>query len=217
MRIIGMAVACCLLAAVSACGSDRTTYEQARGTAQAMRLRAMLGHMEDMPQGFSERMHDGWRPPFRPRSKDCERLFDVAAGRPPRLGLSATTSVTYQGTHVGEMAGVGLAVYGDGEADDYLDELHGSMERCVTADGTGAGAGDHLSVSDLPLDDVGDDVEARRLRGRVGGYPYEMHLVVARSGPALITVVHAGLRRPDVNGTEELARLLARKVGNLDL
>jgi hypothetical protein len=217
MRIIGVAVVCCLLAATAACGGDRTSYEKARASAQAMRLKAMLGHMEDLPQGFSDRVRVGWRPPFRPRDRNCRRLFDLAGGRPPRLGLSATTSVTYQGAHVGEMAGVGLAVYDGGKADDHLDEFEGDMERCVTAADAGAGAADRLSVSDLPLDDVGDGVEARRLTGRVGGYPYEMHLVVATSGPALITVVHTGLRTPDVQRTEELARLLARKVGNLDL
>ena len=52
------------------------------------------------------------------------------------------------------------------------------------------------------------------LPGRVGGYP-RMQWSFARSGDALIALVHAGLTRPTPARTAGLARLLVREVGTL--
>ncbi|MEZ0072182.1 hypothetical protein [Planotetraspora sp. GP83] len=204
------------LTAVGACGAGRTIHIRGTSTAAAAGPRAVLGSMDDLPEGFSDRARSGWRPPFRPRVRACRTLFDAAGGKPPRDGLIGTTSATYEGEHVGELAGVGLAVYaGDGAA-AHLGELREAMAKCVTADGGAPGAGSRLSASGLALGYVGQDAEARRLAGRVAGYPYEMHLVVLSAGHTLIALVHAGLNPPDAGRTAELTRVLARKVGNLE-
>ncbi|MCT9932980.1 hypothetical protein N5079_22485 [Planotetraspora sp. A-T 1434] len=204
------------LATVGGCGADRTIHTRGASTLVASGPRAVLQSLVDLPEGFSDRARSGWRPPFRPRVRACRTLFDAAAGKPPRDGLLGTTSATYEGEHVGELAGVGLATYaGDGAA-AHLGELREAMSRCVTADGGAPGAGSRLSASRLPLGYVGQDAEGRRLTGRVAGYPYEMHLVVLSAGHTLIALVHAGLNPPDASRTAELTRVLARKVGNLE-
>ncbi|MFF4773590.1 hypothetical protein [Microtetraspora fusca] len=221
MRIIGGAVcaaaaAACLVAALAGCddgGGDATQ----QAAVDAGRLKVLLGGIEDMPQGFSDHQREQWKPPFRAKSGDCRVLFDAAAGRPPTRDLVAGTATTYEGKHVGETAAVGLAVYGDNAAGGVLGRLERAMRSCRVAAAGGPGKGDRLRASRLPIKDVGDDVEARRLRGRVGGYPYEMHLVVARQGDALITLVHGGVASADVKGTAALARVLVGRVSTLDL
>ncbi|WP_204288175.1 hypothetical protein [Microbispora amethystogenes] len=194
------------------------TTRDAMAARSAGRLRGMLGTMRDLPEGFFSHARAPWRAPFRPRASACRALFDAAAGRPARDGLggaTAVTAATYDGPHLGELAGVGLAVYDGNEAAGRLDALRAALIRCVTAD---AGTPyDRLKASPMPLPGIGGpDAAGRGLTGRVGGYPYRMHLVVARSGHTLITLVHAGLTPPDPARTAELARLLVREVGTLD-
>ena len=55
-------------------------------------------------------------------------------------------------------------------------------------------------------------MQARRLNGRLNGYPYEIHLMFALSGHTLISLVHAGVRDVDTERTRELARLLVDEV-----
>ncbi|MEU8195570.1 hypothetical protein AB0C10_17470 [Microbispora amethystogenes] len=194
------------------------TTRDAMAARSAGRLRGVLGTMRDLPEGFFSHARAPWRAPFRPRASACRALFDAAAGKPARDGLggaTAVTAATYDGPHLGELAGVGLAVYDGNEAAGHLDALRAALIRCATAD---AGTPyDRLKASPVPLPGIGGpDAAGRGLTGRVGGYPYRMHLVVARSGHTLITLVHAGLTPPDPARTAELARLLVREVGTLD-
>jgi hypothetical protein len=216
MRIIQAAVVSGLIVMTGACGMESTTYTRAESTAEAARLRTALASMDDLPEGFSNRARESWRQPFVPRKKACRILFNAAAGSPPRDGLGGTATATYEGDHMGELVGVGLAVYTGDQAGGHLSELRDAMDQCVTARSGAMGRNDRLVASQLPMEDVGGDVEARRLTGRVGGYPYEMHLVVAGVGHTIIALVHAGLTPPDAGRTEELARLLVREVGSLD-
>ncbi|GAA4582174.1 hypothetical protein GCM10023194_16090 [Planotetraspora phitsanulokensis] len=216
MRIIHTALVCGLIAMTGACGTEDVIHARARSTAETARMRAALATMDDLPAGFSDRARDRWQPPFRPKKRACRVLFDAVAGKPPQDGLGGTAAVTYQGDGIGELAGVGLAVYLGDQAADHLEELREAMGECVTAQSGGAGQRDRLVVSEFPIEDVGDDVEARRLTGRVGGYPYEMHLVVANVNHTLVALVHAGLAPPDALRTEELVRSLVREVGSLD-
>ncbi|GLW97900.1 hypothetical protein [Microtetraspora sp. NBRC 16547] len=217
MRIIGGAIcaASCLLAALAGCGADANNEQ--RAALDSGRLKVLLSGIEDMPQGFSDRQRERWRPPFRAKDGDCRVLFDAVAGRPPGNGLLAGAATTYEGDHLGEAAAVGLAVYGEDAADGELDRMERTMRGCRVAAAGGAGKGNRLRASNLSIPDVGDAAEARRFRGRVGGYPYEMHLVVARKGNALITLLHGGVRPLDPKGTKELARVLAGRVSTLDL
>ncbi|WP_214108930.1 hypothetical protein [Acrocarpospora catenulata] len=174
--------------------------------------------MEDMPAGFSDRGRERWHPPFTPVSKSCRTLFDLLSGRPPKEELTASGAVTYQGDGIGQLAGVSLAVYqGDG-AQRHLKGMRTAMEQCVTAADQSPDRGNQLSATAL---DLGKgtlaDGAARRLSGKVAGYPYEMQLVVARQGHTLVGLVNAGMRAPDVRRTTELAKLLTAKVGTLDL
>ncbi|GII54999.1 hypothetical protein Pth03_33880 [Planotetraspora thailandica] len=217
MRIIQVVVMCGLIVVAGACGVEGRTYTRAESSAEAARLRTALATLDGLPEGFSARARESWRPPFSPRKKACRILFDAAAGSPPRDGLGGTATATFEGDHIGELAGVGLAVYtGGGGASERLGELRDAMEGCGTARSGAMGGNDRLVATELALGDVGADVEARRLTGRVGGYPYEMHLVVAGVGHTVIALVHAGLTPPDAGRTEELARSLVREVGSLD-
>ncbi|MGW5259753.1 hypothetical protein ACWEQG_02180 [Microbispora sp. NPDC004025] len=218
MRIVHAAVAGCLVLATGGCGTGEVTYAAVRAPAKAgdaSGVRALLGRMDGLPDAFFSHARAPWRPPFRPRARACRMLFDAAAGRLPREGLSGTAAATYQGAHTGELAGVGVAVYDGGEAAGHLAALRDALARCATAD---AGTPyDRLAATRTPLPGIGGaDAAARALAGRVGGYPYRMHLVVARSGHTLIALVHAGLTPPDPDRTAELTRLLVREVGTLD-
>ncbi|MBO3750328.1 hypothetical protein J5X84_29965 [Streptosporangiaceae bacterium NEAU-GS5] len=215
MRGIGAAVWCVLAAAaLTACDADSARYAQTG--AQAVRLKAILADMAGLPAGFSGRLRDGWRAPFKPKAGACARVFDLISGRPPRKGLDAAAAGAYQGAQVGETAGVTLSVYaGDGAA-EQLERTRDELDACVAADGRAPGAGNHLTSGPLPVHPIGDGVESRRLRGRAGGYPYEMQVVVARADQTLVAIVHAGMRPPDARRTEELARAVAAKVGTLD-
>ncbi|MEU6430460.1 hypothetical protein ABZ860_31590 [Microbispora sp. NPDC046973] len=218
MRIVHAAVAGCLVLSTGACGTGAVTYAAVRTPgkpADASRPPVVLGRMDGLPDGFFSHARAPWRPPFRPRARACRLLFDAAAGRLPREGLSGTAAATYQGAHAGELAGVGVAVYDGGEAAGHLAALRDAVSRCATADG--GTPYDRLAAARTPLPGIGGpDAAGRALSGRVGGYPYRMHVVVARSGHTLIALVHAGLTPPDPARTAELARLLVREVGTLD-
>ncbi|WP_169944264.1 hypothetical protein [Microbispora sp. H11081] len=218
MRIVHTAVAGCLVLATGGCGAGEVTYAAVRPqgkTGEASAARAALGRLDGLPDGFFSHARAPWRPPFRPRSRACRVLFDAAAGRLPSEGLGGRAAATYQGAHTGELAGVGVGVYDGGEAAEHLAALREALAGCATAD---AGTPyDRLAATRTPLPGIGGaDAAARALTGRVGGYPYRMHLVVARSGRTLITLVHAGLTPPDPARTAELTRLLVREVGTLD-
>ncbi|WP_169979170.1 hypothetical protein [Microbispora sp. H10836] len=218
MRIVHAAVAGCLVLATGGCGTGAVTYAAVRPpgkTGDASGVRTLLGRMDALPDTFFSHARAPWRPPFRPRARACRLLFDAAAGRLPREGLSGTAAATYQGAHAGELAGVGVAVYDGDEAAGHLAALRDALAHCATAD---AGTPyDRLAATRTPPAGIGGaDAAARALAGRVGGYPYRMHLVVARSGHTLIALVHAGLTPPDPARTAELTRLLVREVGTLD-
>ncbi|MEO3856334.1 hypothetical protein [Acrocarpospora sp. B8E8] len=212
MRIVGLAVACCL--GVAGCGGG-APQANPRSTPQTARLQALLGRVPDMPDGFSDRARDQWRPPFTPVNGSCQTLFALIGGRPPKEDLTAATAVTYQGVGVGSMAAVSLAVYQGDSSQRQLDAMREAMAGCATADDTTPGASNRLTASALSMNE--DGWVTGRLKGRVGGYPYEMHLVIARQGRTLVGLLNAGVRDPDVKRTEELGRLLMAKVGTLDL
>ncbi|GIH28074.1 hypothetical protein Aph01nite_63840 [Acrocarpospora phusangensis] len=187
----------------------------ARSTPQNARLQAMLATVPDMPAGFSDRARDHWQPPFTPADGNCRKIFAFVEGRPPKEDLSAVSAVTYQGAGVGALAAVSVAVYhGDLSAKRLL-TMRDAVSKCVIADDSTPGGSNRLTSFPLPMNE--DGWTGRRLKGRVGGYPYEMHLVVARQGRTVMALVNGGVRPPDVKRTEELGRLLMAKVGTLDL
>ncbi|GAA0400893.1 hypothetical protein Acor_39140 [Acrocarpospora corrugata] len=197
------------------CGGEPAAPANPRSTPETARLQALLGTRPEMPAGFSDRARDHWQPPFTPSSGTCRKVFAFFSGRPPKEELSAASAVTYQGDGVGSMAVVSLAVYRGNESARQLDVLRGALDRCPTADDTTPGAGNRLTSATLAVNE--DGWVTRRLKGRVGGYPYEMHVVLARQGRTLVGLMNAGVRAPDVKRTEELGRLFVAKVGTLDL
>ncbi|WP_066365329.1 hypothetical protein [Herbidospora mongoliensis] len=217
MRLARLTVACCLLTAAAACGS--APIGDARTTPQALKIKAVLADLDEIPRGFATRSRPGWEEPFKPVVQECRRLFNLMSGRPARKGLTATATATYLGEGVGQTAAVSLALYGAREAADQMDALVKASRKCTTARDQTAGEVNRLTVAPLAVPEKlleGGGI-ARRLVGRVGGYPYEMHLIVARQGGAVIGLVNAGMSGPDARTTEELARLVSRKVATLDL
>jgi hypothetical protein len=177
-------------------------------SAELARLRELLRETKELPDGFSARQRDGWRAPFRPIGSDCRLVLDTAGGSPPQWAPGARVAVTYPGDKLGELAGVGLASYTGDDAKVHFAELTEALGRCPVAASPRAGKSTSFRVSSLNLDGVGDDVQARRLRGRLNGYPYEMHLVFARAGRTLVSLVHAGIAHVDVKRTRKLAHFL---------
>ncbi|MER6826665.1 hypothetical protein ABT352_11815 [Streptosporangium sp. NPDC000563] len=184
--------------------------------AERDRLRAVLGEARGLPDGFTARPRAGWRAPFKAVDEDCRLVLDAAGGRPPKRALEARAAVTYQGDGVGELAGFGLASYDGDDAALHFGELAEALGGCPVVRTSMAGRGTAFRVSDLDLDlsGVGDGVRARRLNGRLDGYPYEIHLVFALSGHTLISLVHAGVREVDAARTGQLARLLVDEAGS---
>ncbi len=218
MRVARLTVACCLLAAaVAGCGSG--SVGDARTTPQALELKALFADLAEIPRGFATRSRSGWEEPFKPVVRECRRLFNLISGHPVRKGLTATATATYLGEGVGQTAAVSLAVYGSRQAAAQMDELAKASRKCTTVRDQTAGEVNRLTVAPLAVSEevlAGGGI-ARRLVGRVGGYPYEMHLIVAREGSAVIGLVNAGMSGPDARTTEELAELVSRKVATLDL
>ncbi|MEU9887552.1 hypothetical protein [Sphaerisporangium sp. NPDC051011] len=205
MRVTGavLLTCCALLAgATAACGGQRSREELSRA-------RKALAQVDDPSVDFTDRAGTGWQPPFRPADERCGKLFDLAEGK---QGPGVAEAASFRGDRLGETAGVVLAAYAPGDARQALRTAADLMRDCPVATVKAAGAGDRLVGSPLPVRTIGDGVEARRYKGRVGGYPYEMHLVVVRTGGILISLVHTGMAKLDPQRTEDLATLLAAKV-----
>lgn len=204
LRIIGLAVACGLAgASLTGCGSGSAIYADAEARQELTRLRQILFRQPVLPEGFSARPREAWKPPFKAVDRDCRTLLDTAGGRAPGRALLAQAAASYQGDVLGEMAAVGLASYTGSEAEWHLEDLGKSLQGCGVLDGAGGTA---FAMTRLPVGALGDDVVGGQFRGRLNGYPYAMNLVVVRTGDTLISVVHTGLSRVDAKRTESLAR-----------
>ncbi|MBG0816000.1 hypothetical protein [Planomonospora sp. ID82291] len=187
--------------------------------ADRARLRGLLLQTRDLPDGFSARFREGWRLPFRPAADDCRRVLEVAGHRPSAAAPDVRVTATYPGDRLGELAGVGLESHPGPGAERRFTALAAALDRCrvAAAPATGAAADREtlLAGSALALDAVGDDVRARRLSGRVNGYPYEMHVVLIRSGRILVSLVHTGIGEVDAGRTQRLAGFLAGRADDL--
>lgn len=207
---IAVAVAVCgVMAGASAgCGAGPASYTAAEAGAEQARLRGLLPKQQEMPDGFSARPRDGWKSPFRPASPECRLVLNMAGGGSPRRAPGPRVAVTYLGDKLGELAGVAMVSYAGDDAERRFAELTEALGDCRVAAGPQAGRSTSFRVSDLELDVVGDEVQAKRLRGRLNGYPYEMHMVFARTGHTLVSLVHTGVAGVDVESTRQLARFL---------
>lgn len=199
---------CAVLAgAVTACGAG-TDHTVKDAGSELERLREVLPKAQELPDGFSAWRGEGWKPPFRPADRDCRLVLDMAGGSSPEPAPGARVDATYPGDELGELAGIGLASYTGADAERQFAELTQALEGCPVARSRLTGRRTSLRVSSLKLDAVGDDVQAKRLRGRLNGYPYEMHVVFARIGGTLISLVHTGIADVDVRRTQQLAQFL---------
>jgi hypothetical protein len=199
--------------------TEKALHSGAGSGADPARLRGLLLRTQDLPEGFSARFRAGWRPPFRPAAGDCRRVLEAAAHGPSAGTPDARVTATYPGDGLGELAGVGLESHpGEGAARRFT-ALAAALDRCrvAAAPATGAAADREtlLTGSGLALDAVGDDMRARRLHGRLNGYPYEMHVVLIRSGRVLMSLVHAGIADVDAGRTQRLAGFLADRADEL--
>ncbi|MEU8266452.1 hypothetical protein AB0B89_04730 [Sphaerisporangium sp. NPDC049002] len=214
MRITGVVLAFALLTGMTAsCGLGEGVFGGSAGKQELSRARKALAEVEDPSVDFTERAEAAWQPPFVPAKRECGRLFELAEGKASDLASATTAeSTSFRGNRLGETAGVVLAAYAPSGARQALRTVADLMRDCPVAAVKSAGGGDRLVGSPLPVGDIGDGVEARRFKGRVGGYPYEMHLVVVRSGDMVISLVHTGLAKLDPGRTQRLATVLAAKV-----
>ncbi|GGK71615.1 hypothetical protein Ppa06_29810 [Planomonospora parontospora subsp. parontospora] len=199
-------------------GTETVLHSGAAGTgADRTRLRGLLLQTQDLPEGFSARLRGGWRPPFRPAAGDCRRVLESAGHRAPQGASDVRVTATYPGHGLGELAGIGLESHPGEGAERRFAALAAALDRCrvaaVPATGAAADRETLLTGSDLALDAVGDDMRARRLHGRLNGYPYEMHVVLIRSGRTLVSLVHAGIADVDAGRTQRLAGFLADRAG----
>ncbi|WP_271218018.1 hypothetical protein [Streptosporangium carneum] len=217
IRIVITAAVCGFLAGgPAACGGSADGGGPVDGgrtakgpDAELARLRGLLkAEASTLPDGFSARPRDGWSPPFRAADQDCRLLLDAAGGGPARRDGETRVAVTYPGDRLGELAGVSLASYAGEGAELRFAELTEALGRCRVAAVSRATKGTSFKVSDLRLEAVGTAVQARRLHGRLNGYPYEMHLVFALTGHTLVSLVHAGVADVDAERTGQLARSL---------
>ncbi|GAA3812278.1 hypothetical protein GCM10022226_36170 [Sphaerisporangium flaviroseum] len=211
MRITWVVLSCVLLAGATGCGLGGHAFGEPDGKEGLARASRALAEVDDPSVDFSEQAEAAWQPPFRPANEQCGRLFDLAEGKAAPASAPAKAA-SFRGSRLGETAGVVLSAYGRAEARQALSDVAGLMRECSVASAKTAGGGDRLVGSALPVGRIGDGVEARRFKGRAGGYPYDMHLVVVRSGDMLISLVHTGLARLDPERTERLATVLTAKV-----
>ncbi|MFD0891093.1 hypothetical protein ACFQ08_41645, partial [Streptosporangium algeriense] len=149
-----------------------------------------------------------WVPPFRAVNQDCRLLLDTAGGGGAGPGGGTRVAVTYPGDRLGELAGVSMTSYAGRGAELRFAELTRALAGCRVARNSLAGSGTAFRVSRLRLDDTGAEVQARRLRGRLDGYPYEMHVVFALTGNTLLSLVHTGVAGVDAGRTGQLTRSL---------
>ncbi|MBB2912153.1 hypothetical protein FHS43_003433 [Streptosporangium becharense] len=209
MGIVAFLPLCGFLAAICAgCGGGAGYGGGADANAERARLRGLLGEARNLPDGFSARPRDGWRAPFRSADEDCRLVLDAAAAGSAQAVAGVRVAVTYQGDRVGELAGVGLTSYAGDTAERRFAELTRALGDCAVVKGGVAGRSTTFTVSPLDLRGVGGDVQARRLSGRLNGYPYEMHLVFALSGHTVVSLVHTGMAAVDVERTRQLTRFL---------
>ncbi|WP_449060236.1 hypothetical protein [Planomonospora algeriensis] len=201
-------------------GTETVLHQGTAATgADRARLRGLLLQAHDLPEGFSTRLREGWRSPFHPAAGDCRRVLETAGHRPSEGTPDVRVTATYSGDGLGELAGIGLESHPGEDAERRFTALAAALDRCrvVAAPATGAAADREtlLTGSGLAMDAVGDDMRARRLYGRLNGYPYEMHVVLIRSGRILMSLVHAGISDVDAGRTQRLAGFLAARADDL--
>lgn len=207
IRVAGALGLSVLLGGAAGCGAAVVPPDAAPSRDAVERVHRVLDGLRDLPDGLSDRPRDPWRAPFRAADSRC-RLMLGAVGSPPREGMAATAGASFTGDGLAETAGVRVTEYdGEARALRHFAAIAAAMGGCTEAVGRGAGVRDRLAVSPLSLDTPGR-LEAVALRGRVGGYPYRLHLVVARSGRTLITLAHGGIAAPGRERTERIVRLL---------
>lgn len=207
--IIGMAVACGLLAAgLTGCGGQGAVSD-AEARRQSLELKALLSQERLLPDGFSGPAREAWQSPLAKASSDCRAVLDAAMGHPPPRALEGNAAVSFQGDVLGELAAVGMAVNAVGEAEEHLEDMGRAMDGCPVLRGADPTGGTRLRLSELTLPALGDEAVSRQLRGRLNGYPYALDLVLVRQGDRLLSLVHTGLGTVDVRRTVELARAFA--------
>ena len=207
----GRLVTCIVICgAVVACGAGNTTRSAAPTSSGAVDV---LRELSRLPDGFSVRPRHSWRSPVRPADERCRTMLAAPAGHPPERGLRTHAAVALRGNRVGESGGVSVAVYSGGHSSTAFGELSRALARCEEV--VPRKGDTRLTVKRLTgerIDDIGDDVAAARLRGKLNGYPYEMRVIFVRSGTMLISVAHAGMGRLDPHRTEQLVRAVADEV-----
>ncbi|MFC7720146.1 hypothetical protein [Nonomuraea recticatena] len=138
--IVGMAVACGLLAAgLTGCGGQGAVSD-AEARRQSLELKALLSQERLLPDGFSGPAREAWQSPLAKASSDCRAVLDAAMGHPPPRALEGNAAVSFQGDVLGELAAVGMAVYAGGEAEEHLEDMGRAMDGCPVlrgADPTG--------------------------------------------------------------------------------
>ncbi|MGW5682551.1 hypothetical protein [Nonomuraea sp. NPDC003754] len=209
MRAALAAMACGLLVTSLAGCAERRPYAESAATEESARLRGILRGQPVLPDGFSPKAGAAWRSPFLKTGAQCAAAFQTAAGRPPARALEAHAAASYQGDVLGELAAVGVAVYGGAQAAWHLDELGRTLDRCPRMEVTEPGRATRLRLSPLTLPPLGDEAVGRQLRGRLNGYPYALDVVFVRLGDRLLSLVHTGLGTVDLQRTEQLAKTFA--------
>lgn len=177
-------------------------------------MRGLLEAVEGLPEGFSARPREAWRPPFRAAGAECRALLDAAAGRPPGERPRVRAAVAFDGDRVGEYASAAVAGYAGG-AGDAFDALRDALDECGRARPArrqDPGRGTSFTLAPLEVGDLADGARGARLRGRLDGYPYEMHLVFVHAGQTLISMVHTGVDTADPARTAAFARAVTAKV-----
>ncbi|MGN9837978.1 hypothetical protein ACTMTI_07640 [Nonomuraea sp. H19] len=193
-------MACVLLAcALAGCGGEGA--ESFLDTQAMAQLHEVLRKQPRLPDGFTVRPGQAWRMPFGSGNKSCRALLAPAGGRAPEQALTAQAAVSYHGDGLGEQAGVGLARYAAGEAEEHLAALARARESCRAVR---TSSGTDLRLLELPVEGAGDGAVSARLQGRLNGYPYAMDVVLSRVGDTLVSVVHTGMNEVDATRTREV-------------
>ncbi|MET7329969.1 hypothetical protein [Nonomuraea sp. NPDC005650] len=193
-------IGCALLAGVlgGCVGGQSGSALDAQATA---RLREVLSKEPPLPDGFTARPEQAWQMPFAHADRNCRTVLETAGGLAPQQALTAQAAASYRGDELGEQAGVGLAQYADGEAEEHLDELAEALESCREVR---TSSGTDLRSQELPVENAADETVGARLSGRLNGYPYAMDVVLSRVGDTLVSVVHTGMNDVDAARTSEV-------------
>lgn len=191
----------CLLAGCGGGGAE--SFLDAQAMAQ---LRAVVSKEQPrLPDGFTIRPEQAWQMPFGQADENCRAVLAPPGGKAPGQALTAQAAVSYHGEGLGEQAGVGLAKYAAGEAEDHLDELAEALRKCHAVRSS---SGTDLRPHELPIEkavrEAADDAVGARFSGRLNGYPYELDLVLARVGDTLVSVVHTGMNDVDAERTRKV-------------